>query len=313
MERWVLAMRRRFRETSVLGEYGAPAIHAALSKDGHAPVPSGGEHRSHPGPLRRARRRPPRASPTPAPRVVSAGGRRRRLQRGPQDRRWPAADTPHCDLSAWRVGGCLGARAPHCEIHGRLPARALVARGPAPACPTTTLSSRVRISSPKPSGASAACAWRRASSRPQRPTPRAGRRAPTPPATLRFDPNVPLRGTLIYLRRTDAAVVLNSSAERSRSRLNGCIAWFVARRSHSPAYPILCLAPSRTRRAIAANNNQHTVSPHTTAFRQRLMSDRQFLIIAQWPFWHVLKDRTFNAGLQWRQWRMLGRTVWAVI
>jgi hypothetical protein len=88
---------------------------------------------------------------------------------------------------------------------------------------------QVRISSPMPSGASAACAWRRASSRPQRPTPRAGRRAPTLLATLCFDPSVPVRGTLIYLRRTDAAVVLNSSAERSRSRLNGCIAWFVAR------------------------------------------------------------------------------------
>jgi hypothetical protein len=37
----VLAMRRRFRETSVLGEYGAPAIHAALSQGGYIPVPSG--------------------------------------------------------------------------------------------------------------------------------------------------------------------------------------------------------------------------------------------------------------------------------
>ena len=40
MERRVLAMRRRLRESSVLGEYGAPAIHAALSQGGHTPVPS---------------------------------------------------------------------------------------------------------------------------------------------------------------------------------------------------------------------------------------------------------------------------------
>jgi hypothetical protein len=303
-------MRRRFRETSVLGEYGAPAIHAALSQGGHIPVPSGGEHRSHPGPLRRARPCPPRASPTPAPRV-SAGDSRRRLHRGPQDRRWPAADTPHCDLSAWRAGGCLGARAPHCEIHGRLPARALVARGPAPACPptpssTTTLSSRVRISSPMPRAH-------------QPPVPGAGRHrvrnarrreqaAEWQPFPRRFA-STPV--SLCAVRSSSCAAPMPRSCSTPRPNVRGLGSMAASLgsrgRSHSPAYPILCLAPPRTRRATAAN--QHTLSPHTTAFPQRLMSDRQVLIIAQWPFWYVLKDRTFNPGLQWRQWRMLGRTV----
>ncbi|OOO01026.1 MAG: hypothetical protein USCGTAYLOR_02774 [Chromatiales bacterium USCg_Taylor] len=93
-----------------------------------------------------------------------------------------------------------------------------------------------------------------------------------------FNTNAPLAGTLIFLRRTDAA----GRAQLPRPDIRGLDSMAASLgslrgRPHSPAHPILCPASPRTGRATPAH--QPALSPHTTTFPQRLMSDRQLLNI----------------------------------